>query len=188
MFAKGDRSPLCARRQNRSARVEKTIQSLESAREKISEQPPSRRMCHSGRCCRSAIARRLSMTAPGDFSTIVGRQRAVWPQPSPGGRVVVGGTIQTFDVVIIEAGTAVRENFVLLDDSVSPIKLGIPIIVVPAGATVIKTVAGASLGTILASCYTYSGRDKYFIYKNRLPHYYLHEGSEYPSARTGLIK
>jgi len=90
------------------------------------------------------------MAAPGDFSTIVGRQRAVLPQPPPGGRVVVGGAIQSFDVMIIEAGTAVRENFVLLDDSVTspPIKLGIPIIIVPAGATVIKTVAGASLGTI----------------------------------------
>jgi hypothetical protein len=86
------------------------------------------------------------MAAPGDFSTIVGRQRAVWPQA--GGQVVVGGTIQSFDVIIIEAGTAVRENFFLLDDSVNPTKLGIPILIVPAGATVIKTVAGASLGTI----------------------------------------
>jgi hypothetical protein len=52
--------------------------------------------------------------------------------------------------MIIEAGTAVRENFVLLDDSVPspPIKLGIPIMIVPASATVVKTVAGASLGTI----------------------------------------
>jgi hypothetical protein len=88
------------------------------------------------------------MAAPGDFSTIVGRQRAVLPQAPPGGRVVVGGTIQSFDVMIIEAGTAVRENFFLFDDSVTPIKLSIPIIVVPASATVIKTVAGASLGTI----------------------------------------
>jgi hypothetical protein len=50
------------------------------------------------------------MAAPGDFSTIVGRQRAVLPQAPPGGRVVVGGTIQSFDVMIIEAGTAVRET------------------------------------------------------------------------------
>jgi hypothetical protein len=59
--------------------------------------------------------------------------------------VVDGGAIRSFDVMIIEAGTAVRENFVLLDDSVPspPIKLGIPILIVPASATVIKTVAGA---------------------------------------------
>ena len=68
--------------------------------------------------------------------------------PTRGGQVVVGGTIQSFGVIIIEAGTAVRENFFLFDDSVTPIKLGIPIMIVPAGATVIKTVAGASLGTI----------------------------------------
>ena len=39
----------------------------------------------------------------------------------------------------------------------------------------------------LASCFAYTGRERDLIYKNRLPHYYLYAGPEYPSTRTRLI-
>jgi hypothetical protein len=84
--------------------------------------------------------------ALADFSSFAGRQRAVWAQP--GGRVLVGGTVERFDAVIIEAGTAVREGFVMRDDETVRRPLSIPIMVVPAGALVLKTVAVAAPATI----------------------------------------
>jgi hypothetical protein len=83
--------------------------------------------------------------AAGDFNSIAGRQRAVWPQP--GGHVLVGGTAEHFEAVVIEAGTVVREDFFMLDDTVQHTMLRIPIMVVPAGATVVKTVAMAAPAT-----------------------------------------
>ena len=83
--------------------------------------------------------------APGDFNSIAGRQRAVWAQP--GGHVLVGGTAEHFEAVVIEAGTVVREDFFMFDDTVQHTTLMIPIMVVPDGATVVKTVAMAAPAT-----------------------------------------
>jgi hypothetical protein len=82
--------------------------------------------------------------APGDFNTIFGRQRAVWAQE---GQVLVGGMAEHFEAVIIEAGAAAREGFGMKDDYEQQSKLPIPIMVVPPGATVVKTVAMAAPAT-----------------------------------------
>jgi hypothetical protein len=86
------------------------------------------------------------MANPGDFLKTEGKQRAVWTQP--GGHVLVGAVAEHFEALVIEAGTVVREDFVILNDDLKRLKLVVPIMVVPAGATVVKTVAMASLATI----------------------------------------
>ena len=80
--------------------------------------------------------------APGDFASTAGKQRAVWVQT--GGSVLVGNSTEHFDVIVIEAGTAVRDDFLMEDDSIQRTKLVIPIMVLPPGANVIKTVASVS--------------------------------------------
>jgi len=84
--------------------------------------------------------------APGDFASTAGKQRAVWVQT--GGSVLVGNSTEHFDVIVIEAGTAVRDDFLMEDDSIQRTKLVIPIMVLPPGANVIKTVAMAAPATI----------------------------------------
>lgn len=61
--------------------------------------------------------------------------------------MLVGGSVEPFQAIIIEAGTAVREDFIQLDGTVVRSKLLIPIIVVPPGASVVKTVAMAAPAT-----------------------------------------
>jgi hypothetical protein len=89
-----------------------------------------------------------AMPGGGEFKEIVGRQRVVWPQP--GGQVFFKGASHPIDVVVIEAGTAVRENFVIShgEDLVYRTDISIPILVVPSGATVVKTVAMAAPASI----------------------------------------
>jgi hypothetical protein len=77
----------------------------------------------------------------GNFSTFAGRQRAVSAQP---GRVVVGSSLEHFQVVLIEAGTVVLEDFFIFDDDISRWTVAVPIMVVPDGATIVKTVAMAA--------------------------------------------
>ena len=84
--------------------------------------------------------------APGDFNSTAGKQRAVWVQT--GGSVFVGNSTESFDVIVIEAGTAVRDDFFMADDTVQHSKLVIPIMVLPPGANVVKTVAMAAPATI----------------------------------------
>ncbi len=84
--------------------------------------------------------------AAGDFKFTAGKQRAVWVQT--GGSVLVGNSTESFDVIIVEAGTAVREDFSMLDDTVEHTKLVIPIMVLPSGANIVKTVAMAAPATI----------------------------------------
>lgn len=79
---------------------------------------------------------------PGDFKNTDGKQRAVWAQP--GGHVVVGASLEHFEALLIESGTAVLEEFFILDDSISRWQVQVPIMVVPSGATVVKTVAMAA--------------------------------------------
>jgi hypothetical protein len=62
--------------------------------------------------------------------------------------VLTSGTRTSFQAVVIEAGTAVREDFFMLDDDTQHHTLSIPIMVVPAGAVVVKTVAMAAPATI----------------------------------------
>ena len=84
--------------------------------------------------------------APGDFNSTAGKQRAVWVQT--GGSVLVGNSTENFDVIIVEAGTAVRDDFFMADDTIQHSKLVIPIMVLPPGANVVKTVAMAAPATI----------------------------------------
>jgi hypothetical protein len=79
---------------------------------------------------------------PGDFKNTDGKQRAVWAQP--GGQVVVGASLEHFEALLIESGTAVLEEFFMLDDSITRWQVEVPIMVVPSGATVVKTVAMAA--------------------------------------------
>jgi hypothetical protein len=84
--------------------------------------------------------------AAGDFSFTAGKQRAVWVQT--GGSILVGDSTEHFDVIVVEAGTAVREDFSMADDTVEHGQLVIPIMVLPAGASLVKTVAIAAPTTI----------------------------------------
>ena len=84
--------------------------------------------------------------AGGDFSSTAGKQRVVWVQT--GGSVLVGNSTVSFDVIVVEAGTAVREDFIMFDDTTEHTKLVIPIMVLPPGANVVKTVAMAAPATI----------------------------------------
>jgi hypothetical protein len=84
--------------------------------------------------------------APGDYKETVGRQRVVWSEPH--GQLVVNGALEQFEAVVVETGTAVREDFLLLDDHVSTTKVVIPIMRVPQGATVVRAVAMAALASI----------------------------------------
>ena len=74
--------------------------------------------------------------APGDFNSTARKQRAVWVQT--GGSVLVGNSTENFDVIIVEAGTAVRDDFFMADDTIQHSKLVIPIMVLPPGANVVK--------------------------------------------------
>jgi hypothetical protein len=84
--------------------------------------------------------------APGDFKSNAGKQRAVWVQS--GGSILVGNATEHFDVIVLEAGTAVREDFWMFNDDIQRGKLRIPIMVLPAGASVVKTVAMAAPAAI----------------------------------------
>ena len=84
--------------------------------------------------------------APGDFNSTAGKQRAVWVQS--GGSILVGNATEHFDVIVLEAGTAVREDFWMFNDDIQRGKLRIPIMVLPAGASVVKTVAMAAPAAI----------------------------------------
>ena len=84
--------------------------------------------------------------APGEFMQTDGKQRAVSAQP--GGHVVVGGSLEHFEALLIESGTAVLEDFFILDDSFARWQVRVPIMVIPAGATVVKTVALAAPANI----------------------------------------
>jgi hypothetical protein len=84
--------------------------------------------------------------APGDFKSIAGKQRAVLAQP--GGHVVVGSSLEHVEAIVFESGTAVLEPFTELNDDLTRWKIRVPIMVVPTGATVVKTVAGVALATI----------------------------------------
>lgn len=77
--------------------------------------------------------------AAGDFLKKVGKQRAVWAQP--GGTVWVKNIAQHFEALVIEAATAVRDPLIMLDDTLVHSSLSIPIMVLPAGVNVLKTVA-----------------------------------------------
>src|SRR5689334_16075645 len=83
---------------------------------------------------------------PGDFKNTDGRQRAVSAQP--GGKVVVGAALEHFEALLIESGTAVLEDYFMLDDDVQRWQVQVPILVVPSGATVVKTVAMAAPASI----------------------------------------
>ena len=85
--------------------------------------------------------------AAGDFSKTFGKQRAVWAQPL-GSNVFVGGVSEHIEAVVIESGTAAREDFFMLDGTFVHNKVVIPIMIVPSGATVLKTVAMAAPATI----------------------------------------
>jgi hypothetical protein len=78
---------------------------------------------------------------PGNFSTTAGRQRAVSAQA---GRVVVGHSLEHFEAILVEAGTAVLDDYFIFDDDISRWKVAVPILVVPQGATIVKTVAMAA--------------------------------------------
>jgi hypothetical protein len=54
---------------------------------------------------------------PGDFMITAGKQRAVSAQP--GGHVVVGATLEHFEALVVESGTAILEDFFMLDDDIS---------------------------------------------------------------------
>jgi hypothetical protein len=84
--------------------------------------------------------------AAGDWNKTVGKQRVVWPQP--GGSVFVENALHAIDVVVIEGGTAVREDFAMGSDDMVPYQVSIPIMIVPADATVVKTVAIAAPASI----------------------------------------
>jgi len=84
--------------------------------------------------------------APGDFMLTAGKQRAVWVQA--GGSILVGNTTEHFDVIVLEAGTAVREDFTMDADDLETTTFTIPIMVLPAGVSVVKAVAMAAPATI----------------------------------------
>src|SRR6266699_925443 len=84
--------------------------------------------------------------AAGDFFKTFGKQRAVWAQP--GGSVLVGTQTEQINAVVIESGTAAREDYFMLDGTYVNSKVAIPIMIVPSGATVLKTVAMAAPATI----------------------------------------
>jgi hypothetical protein len=84
--------------------------------------------------------------APGDFAKTFGKQRVVWAQP--GGTVLVGNQFEHIEAVVIETGTAAREDFFMMDGTYVHNKVSIPIMTVPAGATVLKAVAIAAPATI----------------------------------------
>jgi len=67
--------------------------------------------------------------APGDFMLTAGKQRAVWVQA--GGSILVGNTTEHFDVIVLEAGTAVREDFTMGADDLETTTFTIPIMVLP---------------------------------------------------------
>src|SRR5215470_13505676 len=83
---------------------------------------------------------------PGDFKLTAGKQRVVWVQA--GGSVLVGSMTEHFDVIVLEAGTAVREDFSMSSDDLMTPSLTIPIMVLPSGASVVKAVAMAAPATI----------------------------------------
>ena len=82
---------------------------------------------------------------PGNFSTIAGRQRAVSAQA---GHIVVGNSLEHFEAILIEAGTAVLEDYFIFDDDIARWTVAVPIMVVPQGATIVKTVAMAALAAV----------------------------------------
>ena len=84
--------------------------------------------------------------AAGDFFKTFGKQRAVWAQP--GGSVLVGTQTEQINAVVIESGTAAREDYFMLDGTYVNSKVAIPIMIVPSGATVLKTVAMVAPATI----------------------------------------
>jgi len=84
---------------------------------------------------------------PGDFAATVGKQRVVWAQPS-GSSVLIGTDLEHIEAVVIESGTAVREPYFMLDGTYVGTKVAIPIMIVPSGAKVLKTVAVAAPATI----------------------------------------
>lgn len=84
--------------------------------------------------------------APGDFSITAGKQRAVSAQP--GGHVVVGASLEHIEALLIESGTAILEDFFMLDDDITRWQPRVPIMVIPDGAIVVKTVALAAPATV----------------------------------------
>ncbi|MCY1404614.1 hypothetical protein D9M71_198270 [compost metagenome] len=85
------------------------------------------------------------MPKPGEWNSTAGRQRAVEART---GQVVVGGQLESFNVVIVEAGTAVREDYIKLDGPIIREQLAIPIMVVPGFMQVVATVGIAMPATM----------------------------------------